>query len=632
MRQTGRARGRGERGGETKPTGLWELGPWLLAAAVLRIWTVASLARDLRIIDPVFDSRYYFDLAQRLSLGQGWPSDPLFFGALYPALLSGLFRLAPAQPLTVQIAQSVLGLISLVLLFVAVRRCFGRTAAHASAALYTLSGPILAIENVVLMESVMLFLATTALWLWSDRRFGSVQYPLIALAFGIVSGLMSVGRASFLLLPLAALLLPVNRLWSLAATRPTPATGRYRLLVPALIILGTLLPLIPQTIHQSRATGQFQFLTLNGGINFYIGNNPHARGIFSDPPDSDFNDDFTARRAASIQVGRELTLAESSRYWMRRGLDFIRQDPQDALRLFARKALLFFAPREIPQLYTFDALADVALPLQLALVRGAWILPLAALGILAVARQGTRRGKPRPAHGGRTALVPWLTLIGIVWLQMIVFFATGRYRIIAWPALLGLAGAGVAYGIAELRTRRWLPLSAVALVILLLHLTPPSYPAEKARAFDAYTVGLRQTQRGNLSEGLAWYRQAIEISPNYGEAWHGMGSVYYQMARLPDAVRAYHEALQRMPQSAITHYALGVTYHQMGKDQQAIVALQNAVRLNPRNTDYRNHLGLALARVGRFDEAANEWRAVLRLDPDHRGAHENLRRIAERLQ
>ncbi|MBD3235854.1 MAG: tetratricopeptide repeat protein [Candidatus Eisenbacteria bacterium] len=616
-----RESGRGATGGGT----LGALLPWLGAGAALRIWTVAALARDPHITDPVLDSRHYFDLALRLSEGQGWPHAPLFFGALYPALLSGLFRVAPAQPLTVQIAQAALGLASLCLLFVATRRSFGSLAGHLAAALFVLAGPILAIENVVLMESLLLFLSTVMLWTWTDPRFGSARHPLPAAGFGLAAGLMALGRASFLLLPIAAVVWIVIAWRSAGGRRPSHGGGR-RWVAPALILLGALLPLLPQAMHQTRTTGHLQLLTLNGGLNFYIGNNPYARGIFSNPPQIDLNDDLTARRAASIQAGRELTLAESSRHWLRRGLDFIRTEPLQALRLFARKALLFFAPREIPQIYNYDALSATTLPLRLAFVRAAWLVPLLGLGLAAVLLWRRR------ASASRSRLTPYLALIGIVWLQVILFFAAGRYRIVAYPAMIGLAGAGLAFAVREIRARRWLLPGAAALAILVMHLLPPSYPAAAARAFDAYTVGLRQMQQGNLAEGLRWYRRATELSPDFGEAWHGLGTIHYQVHQYAAAIRAYQEALERMPRSAITYYALGVAYHRAGNDAQAVPALERAVELNPRQPDYRNHLGMALANLGRYEEAAAQWREVLRLDPHHRGAQENLHRLSDRTQ
>jgi Tfp pilus assembly protein PilF len=630
-----------------------------LVAIALRVWTVATLVHDLRISRPTLDASYYLDLARRINHGNGWPVDPHFFGPLYPWLLSGLFHIAPAQPLTVQIAQSVLGLVTLALLVATVRRRLGSAAAWATAALYILSGPILAMENIVLMESVMLFLATAALSLWPD----SERRPLTHLAFGLTCGLMATGRASFLLLPVAALLFSMRK-----PGRQKPhdaghaqAHSRGRLLLALLIIVGSLAPLVPQIIHQTRTTGHLQILTLNGGMNLYIGNNPRARGIFSSPPELDMNDDLTARRSASIQAGRTLTLEESSQFWMDRALGFMREQPGRALWLLGRKALLFLSPREIPQLYNFETLEESTPPLRVAFMRFGWVLPLAVLGVLAGSRRlgmfsGSRRrgattrqdsssaGSPTgeqeasgctrgPAHPsqkrGIDHLIPWLVLIAVGWLQMIVFFATGRFRIAVLPGFLALAGVGVAYLIDMVRRKRFLPIGLTVAAMIALQFLPAGYPADKARAFDAFHLGNRHILDDHFAEALASYRKATELCPASGEAWHGTGVALYKMGRLPQAVDAFIEALKRMPHSAITYYSLGLTYHRLGEDERAVRALGAAVRFNPRRPDYHHDFGIALARIGRLDEAVREWQATLQLDPGHQDAQQHLERVRQ---
>ena len=345
-----------------------------------RAWSILALRSDLRVQEPIIDGRYYLDLANRLAHGGGWPTGPIFMTPLYPLLLSFIFRLGGSGVAAAQLFQSLLGLGTLWFLWVAVRRDLGPRAATGTAVLYTFCGPILAMESLVLTESLLLFLVSVGLWAWPGRN----RMRGASAVFGVACGLLAIGRGVFLLLPMA---------WAVLARVARPPVIRGAILVFA----GVLAALLPLSIHQSRALGRVQVLTLNGGLNLYLGNNPAARGLYSLPAGVDLERDLTGVRSASVLAGRPLTPVEADRFYAGRAAAFLRERPGRALWLLGRKALLFLAPREIPQIENFDALRASTRPLRAAFVDFRWILPLAALG---VASAWSRRGAPPGRAGG----------------------------------------------------------------------------------------------------------------------------------------------------------------------------------------------------------------------------------------
>ncbi len=583
-----------------------------VAAIGLRLWALFALADDPRIKEPPLDAAYYLDLARRLSEGVPWPQEPFFMAPLYPWLLAGLFKIAPPYVLTVQIAQSLLGLGSLIFLAAATRRWLGPFTAWCASFLFIFCGPVLAIENAVLSESFLLFLTTAVIYFWPD----SSQSRIRTFLFGLACGLLSAGRASFLLLPLAAIV--SLKPWRQFKTSTLP------LMIP-LILFGTVLPLTPQLIHQTRTCGHIQLLTMNGGMNLYIGNNHLARGIFSSPPEMDLNDDFTCRNSASILTGRELSLEESSKFWRDRTLADIRSDPGHALILIGKKIIKFFSPREIPQIYNFQILAERHLPLQIAFIRFSSLLPLALAGLLML-RQ--KRIRPFPNITFRE-LLPWLIPVAIAWLQIVMFFATGRYRIVILPAFLGLAGLGLAGLINLIRARSYLLPSLTIAGFILMLICPAGYPEIKARAYDAYYQGLRLTNDKQYEDALAEYRRSTGIYPANGEAWHGVGTALSNLNRYSEAIEAYRRALQIIPRSAITHYALGLAYYRLNEISQANNAFAETTALNPRHGEYHFVFGVTLAQLGRTDEAARQWRMTLQSNPGHQQARQYLRELEE---
>ncbi len=617
---------------------VWAIVALFLAALGLRAWSVASLARNPRIADPILDSRYYLDVAGMLARGEGWPESPHFFSPLYPFVLSGLVRIAGPSVLAIQIVQSLLGCAALAFLLLAARRWLGVTAAVLAGLLYVLYGPVLGMENLVLMESILLCLACAALWLWPDARSGARTPALVrAFAFGLVCGLLAVGRGTFLLLPLSA----IAGLWLFhrhegpgkpwhAPARGVahPSSTRDRALVVGLIIIGVCLPLLPQTISQTRATGRLQIMTLNSGLNLYVGHNPTARGIFSEPSDLDLNQDPTGVRSAALLTGKRMTLVEASRYWRERAASFVRERPGRELFLIARKSLLYFSPREVPQVDDFQILAESSPPLRVAFLRFGILLPFVLLGAATLfLRSGQAPAIQRAAAQPRSiaSLHPWLALVCTGWIQTVLFFATGRYRIPIVPGFLGLAAVGALFVWHRAPRMRAIALACAAAAGVALQLLPPAYPADKARAFDAFQMGVRHMKAGQLPLALADYDAAIRFSPASGEAWHSRGVVLYHLRRNAEAVTAYREALARMPGSAITWYALALACRDGGDDAGALAAFERAVQLDPRQAGYRVDFGDALVRAGKTEEAIEQWNITLQIQPGYPDALQRLR-------
>ncbi len=578
-----------------------------LAAALLRVWAVIDLSDDLRISEPILDGRFYLELARSLAHGAPWPAGPIFMTPLYPALLSLLFRLHDGV-VAVQVFQSLLGLGSLALIFAAARRDLGGRAAWGAAVLYLLCGPVLAMESQLLTESLLFFLVALALWLWPHPGRGRGTM----VAFGLACGGLILGRGVFLALPVVA------AIQTRAGRRSWPHL--------ALIAAGVALALLPLAIHQTRSTGRLQLLTLNGGLNLYLGNNPWARGLYSVPPGIDLEHDITATRSASILAGRPLDLAESDRFYAERARDFFLESPGRALWLWSRKAALYFSPHEIPQIEDVALLRRSTLPLRIAVVDFRWILPAAALGLAAwLAR---RRGAGPASDHERIA--PWLWVVLVGWAATIAFFATGRYRVPFLPGFIGLGGLGLAVVANWARTRRWSWTAAVVPVVVAIQLVLPGYPREKAASFDAYQQGIRLTRLGRIDEALGAYRDAARLWPESGEAWHGIGVALVRLGRLPEAAEAYRQALARTPDSGVTRYNLGSVLGRLGDHAGALREFHAAVSLDPFDLSFRSDYAVALANNGRREEAAREFRQVLQAQPDHPGALRGLQALESR--
>jgi len=121
---------------------------------------------------------------------------------------------------------------------------------------------------------------------------------------------------------------------------------------------------------------------------------------------------------------------------------------------------------------------------------------------------------------------------------------------------------------------------------------------------------------------------AIELQPDYAEAWAGLADVYAINTGAPSPVIvpwpgssseagiiAAREALRLSPNLGEAHAALGKLFIGQLRFAEAEVELRDAVRLSPNYSTGRQWLGTLYARLRRCDEARTHVEIGARLDP-----------------
>jgi len=137
------------------------------------------------------------------------------------------------------------------------------------------------------------------------------------------------------------------------------------------------------------------------------------------------------------------------------------------------------------------------------------------------------------------------------------------------------------------------PEAAVDLLSRAMALDPAD-PAIRGNLARVRTVvGHRMTQAGRLREAELHYRAALDVEPNEGAAWLGLGEVHLR---------------QRDPRAAVD-------------------AFRRAAELNPEDGDTRIRLGQALYNRGDLASALSEWERVASMRPDDAALRERVARV-----
>lgn len=144
----------------------------------------------------------------------------------------------------------------------------------------------------------------------------------------------------------------------------------------------------------------------------------------------------------------------------------------------------------------------------------------------------------------------------------------------------------------------------------------------KARVF--FNLGVAQHMKGNYSDAIASYEEALGMEPEFADAHYGMGNAHYKMGEYEAAVSDFSEAILLAPGHVAAIGNLGNVYFDMGMPDKAISQYKDALNLLPTSLILLNNLGLANVELRRFEEAIETFERVIELDSNGASGYTNL--------
>lgn len=559
----------------------------LVVALVLRLahwWAV----RD----EPFFgqlamDSQEYDRWAQEIA-GGDWLGSQVFFQApLYPYILAVVYRVAGRSVDAIYLLQIALAIAGIWALYGAARRMADERAGLVAAGLAAVYGPFLFYDVQLLKESFAVTVTCFLLWALAERRW---------LGAGILLGIIALLRENALLL--IPFLLP------LAWNRERRTAGLVR--NGAVLVAGLALALAPVALRNGIVGGDFLPTTFQGGVNFWIGNNPDADGTYQpivpgkQIPALERQEPV---RVAEQELGRRLTPAEVSSHWLGKSLSWAAGHPGAFLRLQLRKVGMFWSWYEWPDAVDYYWVQGLSAVYRLPLVEFGTISLLALAGLWMV------RKRPGPFAPALLFALGWLA-------STVIFFLFSRYRLPVVPALLPLAAVPlVRLGeIWRVRGRGW---RTGAILTVAAFLLPHLAWFEPRMDLVHYNLGRLAEERGDPAAAHEHYKAAFILEPRNFLACMNLGNLAARQRDWPTALRFYQRAEALEPRSDDAASNLGGVWLALGDLAEAERNLDRALTLNPRNLTALHNKALLLARRGDLDGARELNRRLLEIDPEN---------------
>ena len=120
---------------------------------------------------------------------------------------------------------------------------------------------------------------------------------------------------------------------------------------------------------------------------------------------------------------------------------------------------------------------------------------------------------------------------------------------------------------------------------------------------------------GKTQAATEAYERALELDPNFADAYCNLGAVRYNQGRLHEARHAFEACLANEADHVEANFNLANVLEEAGEDDAALSHYRRALASDPLYPDLHINLALLFEKLGRGLGATQHWRRYLQLDP-----------------
>lgn len=140
----------------------------------------------------------------------------------------------------------------------------------------------------------------------------------------------------------------------------------------------------------------------------------------------------------------------------------------------------------------------------------------------------------------------------------------------------------------------------------------------------AYTLdGSIKYDEGKFEESIKLYKKAIEIDPEFTDAYNGWAYSLFEMKKYDEAEKIYKKALEIDPHNAYTFDYWAIMLDELGKPEEAFDMFKKAIQYAPDNTEFINEYGVSLLKNKKYPEALEMFDKAIELDPKNSDGYFN---------
>jgi tetratricopeptide (TPR) repeat protein len=142
----------------------------------------------------------------------------------------------------------------------------------------------------------------------------------------------------------------------------------------------------------------------------------------------------------------------------------------------------------------------------------------------------------------------------------------------------------------------------------------PAATADEALAWFERGCAL-DTEASGWDAAIEAYEKALELEPDYADAYCNLGAVLYNKGNREAARRAFEACLALEAHHVEASFNLANVLEEEGEDEVALLHYRRALVADPLYPDLHINLALLYEKLGREGQARAHWRRYLQLDP-----------------
>ncbi len=149
-------------------------------------------------------------------------------------------------------------------------------------------------------------------------------------------------------------------------------------------------------------------------------------------------------------------------------------------------------------------------------------------------------------------------------------------------------------------------------------------PTLSFEAINQFNLGVSYQNRKDYVKAIEAYKRAIELDPNYIEAYNNLGILYQEIGDDHSAYETYQRLINVNPDYEKVYNNLGLLFYQRGQYGEALEAFQKALTINPKNLESYLNLGVIYKKQGQWEKAVSSYQKALSINPLHKETHYNI--------
>lgn len=160
-----------------------------------------------------------------------------------------------------------------------------------------------------------------------------------------------------------------------------------------------------------------------------------------------------------------------------------------------------------------------------------------------------------------------------------------------------------------------------------MYLNRSDLDRQLARSAGANAYQFNQDAGANLIKAEKAFKEAIDMSSNYGLAIYNLGAVYDRQGKISEATRQLEKIIPANADQPNLLFELGLLYYRANRKDDAAAALQRAITLSPQFANARWYLGLIYEERRNFAAALDEMNKVLETNKDNQTVLEKIEQL-----